>query len=373
MPWGAATWMEIMPELGYGIYNGAGTPWYPTLFGGNAFTMRKVPQRQVIRTADGGNRRKFVVSNRKVFAGTLNTLLHPDQCAQWVTALSVNGTIPATGTVTLAGTTVGSVAINGGGSGYPTSSTIPVSFIGGGGSGAYGTATASGGIVTSVAITAAGTGYTSIPGVQIGGMPSYSLMFWDGIQSWRFLGACIASATITGNPNTDYTTLSLNWIAQQRDATFTTFAAPAETVYSTVLPYQYIETAGNITVGAAHVPLSMYRMASVTLTNQLKPTWDESQYITSLMYAGRDLDFSVGPQMYTNTWRAAFEAQTPLQWVINFTRSSPSHSLTITCETNTYLSNVTDDIPLDGPAYQALAAEVFYDASQTNDFVLAAT
>jgi hypothetical protein len=34
---------------------------------------------------------------------------------------------------------------------------------------------------------------------------------------------------------------------------------------------------------------------------------------------------------------------------------------------------VTDDIPLDGPAYQALAAEVFYDAANTNDFVLAAT
>src|SRR5208337_78829 len=110
MPWGASTWLGITPELGYGIHNAAATGlFYPTLFGGNAFTMRKVPQRQIIRTADGGNRRKFVVANRFVYAGSLTTLLHPDQVAtNWLPLLQVAGTIPATGTVTLSGSTVGS-------------------------------------------------------------------------------------------------------------------------------------------------------------------------------------------------------------------------------------------------------------------------
>jgi hypothetical protein len=374
MGWGAQTCVALVPELGYGLYNSLNTGiFYPTLFGGNAFTMRKVPQRQTIRTADGGNKRKFVVASRYVYAGTLNTLLHPDQAASWVTALSTNGAIGASGTVTLSGSTVGSVAVTNGGAGYPiTSTTVPVSFIGGGGTGAYGAATTnSSGLVTAVAITAAGSGYTSIPGVQIGGMPSYSIEFWDSVQAWRFLGACVASATITTSPTQDYSTLSLSLIAQTRDTTFTAMPFPAETVYSTLVPYKYTESMGNIKV--ATIPISNYRMASVSLTNVLKPTWDESPSITSLVYAGRDLNFSVGPQYWSSAWRGDFEAQTPLTFVINFTRSSPSHTLTITCNTNTYLSNVQDDIPLDGAAYQALSAEVFYDAANTGDFVLAAT
>lgn len=373
MPWGAQTWLEIMPELGYGIYNGAGTPWYPTLFGGNAFTMRKVPQRQIIRTADGGNRRKFVVAHRYVYAGTLNTLLHPDQALQWVNALQPSGAVGATGTATLSANTVASVAVNSGGVGYPlTSTTIPVSFIGGGGTGAYGVATSNGsGVVTSVAITNAGSGYTSVPGVQIGGMPSYSIMFWDSIQAWRFLGCCVVSASINMGPTQDYTTLSLNLVAQQRDTTFTTFTQPAETVYSTLPPYAYVETAGYIKLAGA--PISNYRMASVSLTNVLKPTWDESANITSVVYAGRDLDFQVGPQYFSTAYRGDMEAQTPLTWIIGFNRTSPAHALTITCETATYLSAVQDDIPLDGPAYQGLSAQVFYDAANTNDFTLAAS
>lgn len=370
MPWGAQTWLSIFPELSYGVFNNAGA-FYPTLYGGNAFTMRKVPQRQVLRTADGGNRRKFVVANRFVYAGSLTTLLHPDQAAAWATAIQPVGTVGATGTATLSGTTVASVAVNSGGTGYPTSSTIPVSFIGGGGSGATGTATASGGAVSAVAVTAAGTGYTSVPGVQIGGMPSYSIEFWDSIQAWRFLGSCVTSATISSSATQDYTTLTLNWVAKIRDTTFTTFAQPAESNYSTLTPYAYVETAGHISLAGA--PISNYRMASVTLSNVLKPTWDEQATLSSIVYSGRDLNFSVGPQFFATAYRGDFENQTPLTWVVGFTRVSPSHALTFTCETNTYLGSVADDIPLDGPAYQTLAAEVFYDASNTNDFTITAS
>src|SRR5271157_5923371 len=113
MPWGAATWLGITPELGYGIHNAAATGlFYPTLYGGNAFTMRRVPQRQIIRTADGGNRRKFVVANRKVFAGSLNTLMHPDQMQFWASAIQPVGQILATGTATIGGAAVTGVTVN---------------------------------------------------------------------------------------------------------------------------------------------------------------------------------------------------------------------------------------------------------------------
>jgi hypothetical protein len=48
--------------------------------------MRSVPQRQIIRSADGGNRRRQVVANRKVVAGNLNTLWYPTQSNLLLTA-----------------------------------------------------------------------------------------------------------------------------------------------------------------------------------------------------------------------------------------------------------------------------------------------
>jgi hypothetical protein len=372
MPWGAQTWVNIIPELGYGVYNGAGTPIYPTLYGGNSFTMRKVPIRQIIRTADGGNRRKFVVAGRKVYQGNLITLLHPDQAASWVTALTPLGQVLATGHATVGGGAVSGVTVDSPGNGYPIASPIPVSFIGVG-TGAYGTVTSSGsGTITgSVTVTSGGSGYTSPPGVLIGGMPSYTIQFWDSVQAWRFLGCCITSARIVASPTQDFTTLQLSWVGQTRDTTFTTFAQPAQSNYSTLVPYQYIETAGQISLGGT--PISNYRMANVTISNRLTPTWDELGYITSQIYSGRDLDFQVGPQYLGTTYRGNFEAQTPMTWVVKFNRTSPAHSMTITCETNTVFSDVADDLPLDGPGYQALSAQVFYDASNTADFTLAAT
>ena len=373
MGWGASTWLALVPELGYGVYNVANTGiFYPSLYNSNAFTVRKVPQRQVIRTADGGNRRKLVTSGRKVFAGALNTLLHPDQCASWATAIQPVGQILATGTATLSGATVGSATVNSPGSGYPFTTAIPVSFIGGGGSGAYGTVTSTGtGTITgAITITAPGSGYTGVPGVQIGGMPSYTALFWDTVQFWEITGLCFSTATITASATQDYTTLSLGCIAQERGA-ISTPTWPAESVFSTLIPYQYFETAGNVKL--ATVAITNYRTMSVSLTNVLKPTWDESQYITSLVYSGRDLNFSLGPQFNATAYRTDFEAQTPLTWILNFTRTSPAHSFTITCETNSYVANIADDLPLDGPAYQTLSCEVFYDPANTTDFAITAS
>lgn len=296
MPWGGQTWLRFTTETTYGTYNSGGTVLYPTLYGGNSFGMRKVPQRKVIRTADGGNRRKFVVANRKVYSGRLNTLLHPDQASYWLGLAT-----------TLTSNQLGSVTID----------------------------------------------------------------YWDSVQAWRFLGAMVSGLSITASAQQDYSTLSLDFVAQQRDATFTTFAQPAETNYSTVLPYQYVETAGNVKLGGSAI--TNYRTMSVSLRNVLAATWDELPYISACYYAGRDLDFSLGPQYLATAYRGDFENQTALTWILNFTRASPAHALTLTCETNNYISNIGDDLPLDGPSYQNLDVQCFYDAANTTDFSFTAT
>ena len=81
MAWAGQTWLECLQETTYGTFNAAGATFYPRLYQGNSFTPRRVVQRQVIRSADAGNRRIQVVANRQVFSGTLKTLFYPTQAS----------------------------------------------------------------------------------------------------------------------------------------------------------------------------------------------------------------------------------------------------------------------------------------------------
>lgn len=307
MPWAGQTWFQLLQESTYGVYNSGGATIYPVLFNGNAFTVRRVPQRQILRTADAGNRRKQVVANRRVFTGTLNTLLYPTQAAYWATMFTLG--------------------------------------------------TDSNGYITP---------------------PSYTAQYWDSQQAWRLTGGKPNTATITSVAETDYVTLSLQWVFQDRDNTFTTFPQPLESVYPTETPYQHHETASNCTI--AGTAFTQYKNITISLKNTLAGTWNEAQTISYLYYCGRDLDFQFGPEYVATaanpngtTFRTDFEQQTPLSFVLEWIRASPAHSLTFQCNSSAYMSTVDDDLPLDGPGYQAIGVEVFYDKTSNSDFAVSAT
>jgi Phage tail tube protein len=303
MGWAGQTWLELIQEgtggTAYGVLNGSPSGSqiiYPTLYNANSFTVRKVPQRQVIRTADAGNRRRQVVAARQVYQGVLNTLLHPDQAAYWITAATV---------------------LTNDAGGHPW-------------------------------------------------LPSYTAHYWDSVQAWELLGGMIQSITITSSAMQDYVSLSMSWIFQTRNTAFTTFAQPAESVYSTLVPYEHFESASNFKLGGSAI--TKYQTLTTTVNNVLVGTWDELAYISALYYCGRNLDFSFGPQYLATTYRTDFESQTPLTFLVNWVRGSPAHSLLITCETNSYISSIDDQLPLDGPGYQTVNVEVFYDPANTTDF-----
>jgi hypothetical protein len=299
MPWAGQTWLQLYQETAYGTFAPAGSLCSPRLYQGNSFTVRKVPQRQVIRTADAGNRPIQVVANRMVYTGTLNTLLYPTQAGYWATALSLLTGPP--------------------------------------------------------------------PDV-----PSYSATYWDSVQAWKLLGGKIQSFTITSSAQQDYIPISLNWIFQTRDTTFTTYPAPAESVYPTETPYQYVESASNITLGGSAV--TKYKTVNVTVGNVLAGTWDELPYISSLLYCGRDMTFSFGPQYLATTYRSDFENQTALAFVLEWIRGpSSAHTLTFNCESSSYVSSIGDDLPLDGAGYQTVDVQVFFDKTATTDFTMVAT
>jgi len=72
----------------------------------------------------------------------------------------------ATATATLSGTTVGSIAVGAGGSGYTTAPGVTITSSTG--TGATAVATISGGVVTGITVTNSGTGYATAPTVTIG-------------------------------------------------------------------------------------------------------------------------------------------------------------------------------------------------------------
>ncbi|WP_165231354.1 phage tail tube protein [Aquisphaera insulae] len=89
MGWGAQQWVRCTKEATYGTFNASATTpdiaWF-RIVGDDAMTVRAVPQRQVIRSADGGNRRRQVVANRKVVSGGLATLFYPSQASYLLAA-----------------------------------------------------------------------------------------------------------------------------------------------------------------------------------------------------------------------------------------------------------------------------------------------
>ena len=79
----------------------------------------------------------------------------------------------ATATATITSGAVTSIAVNTGGTAYPSGTVVVIS--GGGGSGIRATATVTSGAVTSIAVNTGGTGYTSVPTVTIYNPPDHEL------------------------------------------------------------------------------------------------------------------------------------------------------------------------------------------------------
>jgi hypothetical protein len=296
MPWGAQQWLRLTRENAYGVRNpspsGSDVLWI-RLYQANPFGMRPVPQRQIIRSADAGNRRRQVVAARKVLTGTLNTLLYPSQASYLMTAL----------------TTFSSNDLN-----------------------------------------------------------SYTIDYFDSTRIQGYLGCKARVGTITSQATQDYLTISVDWIGQQLDSSFVSFAQPVDGNFPLEVPYEHAESAGQMTVGGS--TLSLYNSCGVTIGNVIVGTWDEQPYITRAYYCGRDVNFSFGAQYIATTFRTAFEAQSTLTCSLKWNRPSGPNSVTLNCETKTYIGSISDQIPLDGPAYQTVAFESFYDVGGSTDLAV---
>jgi hypothetical protein len=57
-----------------------------------------------------------------------------------------------------------------------------------------------------------------------------------------------------------------------------------------------------------------------------------------------------------------------------FIRNSPSHSFSIDAQSNSYISSIADEIPLDNASYQNCTVQAFIDATTPlgSDFIITA-
>jgi hypothetical protein len=302
MAWGAQQWLRATKESTYGTYNSgasSGDIWWIRLHQNNPFTMRPdvSKTRKVIRSADGGNRRRQVVNARTVIGGRLVTPFYPTQAGfllGWASTLTSND------------------------------------------------------------------------------LPSYTLDFYDTLRTRRYLGVKIDQLQISGGDDSDYYTASLDLVGAQQAGSDPTLAQPADSVFPTELPYLHVETAGQISYQST--TLVKYKQFQMTIKNMLRGHFDENQYIDSLYYTGRDIDYQFVPQYLSTSWRSYFEAQTALTVAAGFSRGSPSHSLALNFETNSYLADLPpEDLPLDEAAYTSIGLQSFYDGSNSTDFAFTAS
>lgn len=291
MAWGAQQWVRITKEATFGTFDGsaisANINWY-RLTGNNPFTIRAVPQRKEIRSADGGNRRHQVVANRKVVSGNLMTEFYPTQAAKLME-----------GAMTL------------------TSNDLP----------------------------------------------SYTIDYWDSVAEHRFLGCKVASMSAQGTATGDFLPMTVGWLCSKQD-TPVSLSQPAESVFPTDLPYQHYESMGHLSIGGT---VTKYSTLGFDLKNVLDGTWDEDQWVTNILYCGRDLDLTVKLQYVSTTLRAALEAQTALTITAAWVRSG-GLTTTLDLKTKSYVATVSDELPLNAAGYQTIKIEAFYDPAAGTDF-----
>ena len=287
--WGASSWCKITKESSYGVFDAAAIAadivWV-RLASNNACTIRSVPQRQIIRSADGGNRRRQVVSSRKVVSGNINTLWYPTQSAFWLGA----------------------------------------------------------------ALT-----------LTTNDLHSYTCDFWDTQQVHRFLGGKVASLNAAGTATGDYIPLTTSWVFQKKDTT--TLAEPAVTVFPTEIPYTHHESMGHLSIGST---VTKYSSLGFSVKNTLDSTWDEDTSISSLLYAGRDIDLNLRLQYVSTALRGDLKAQTPLTISAAWARAAGLTS-TLDLKATNYVADVGDDLPLGGAAYQSIGLQCFFDQTAAVD------
>lgn len=309
----AREWLIATIESAYGTIKSSptvNTEYIPVrLSEDNSFTMRKVPIRQTIRTADTRNRRAFTLSKRTQYEGQLKCLAyvaHMPLICQWATSM-----------------------INSGQSSPWTTTERPNDL-------------ASCTIDHAIEDPSAGT-----------------------VTKTRYTGVKVASMEAVWDNQTDYGKVTLNLVG--KTSTTHTQTEPADSDYpSAVYCLQDLTT---IKFGSTTTNIRSFRLS---VANTMAKHFDEAATLSYCRMKGRDVNFGSQLLYKIGTDRRdAFTALTAQD--CEFTFTSGSNTMKFDFDNTNYIGSLEDSLPLGDEFSQDMTVEAFYDTSVDGDLAVTFT
>lgn len=287
-------------ETAYAVFPttpGMGTQLDLFLTSDNDMTVRAQPQFSPIRDAGVGNRLIRMIPGRTLVNGKFDSYLFPSQAAYILNlAAGLTGTAPC---IDLPSFTIDHL--------------IDRDFD-------------------------CGKEYRRYLGCKIGKLSLKSDMSESG-WLWSFDADVVASkpATITG----------------------TDFPTPALSAYPADDPFQFFQTAGNVSINGS--VRSNYQSLGVDIDNVILPFSDEHIYPSSVTWFGRTVTFTIKLRYKSPADRLLYEAGTKMAASIEI--DTGTHTLTMNFGGQTLITACTDALPMGGYFTQTLAFTALMDPS----------
>jgi Phage tail tube protein len=196
----------------------------------------------------------------------------------------------------------------------------------------------------------------------------------------RYLGCKVASLGLSGSKDSPKLMATIGIVAStvqgnQFDASSDpVITAPALTTYPTDLAV-FQQCRGTVTI--RNVSRSNFDSFNLTLTNKVKPYWDESRYANAIRLGGRSFTVSsrFRKKSTIDDWTPLFGVTSQIattSWV--FTGGAGgAHTITFGANAQSYISSLDEESPIDEEHYYTLSIMNQLDQSAAGDFTMVVT
>lgn len=144
-----------------------------------------------------------------------------------------------------------------------------------------------------------------------------------------------------------------------RTITGTDFPTPALSAYPVDDPFQFFQTAGNVSINGA--VRTNYQSLSLDIANVVEPFADENIYASDVKWLGRTVTFSIKIRYKSPADRLLYEAGTKM--AASIIVDNGTHALTLQFGTQTIIDSVADALPMGGFFTQTLSFTSLMDPS----------
>ncbi|HWE39528.1 MAG TPA: hypothetical protein VG406_23465 [Isosphaeraceae bacterium] len=206
-----------------------------------------------------------------------------------------------------------------------------------------------------------------------GDLTTFTADFFDGTRALSYLGCMFGATTLTASRQSQGLRMQAQVLGMKTAAPNANFAyPPAITAFPAENPYLFAELFGGVTWGTSR---ANFKTWSLSVGNKVVGGNNEQAGITSVSFAGRDVDMSCVLEYASTADRLSYETspQAALAAAAVFTKASPMHALTFNMEATTFILSLSDELPIGDLIYQGVQIGSFYDRTAGTDITFTAT